>query len=227
MIFIRKPAPAMYAGTMMVLAAISGSCSPAPPPLTAIAEADPEPSHSGGRAEDVCAIYRSMFPASVIRPLDSMFGDPRISTVTEGGGGATRSDVRATLASAVGASEAAFPWDRVPEDLLAQAFRFWRPGPLPDCDWQRYAREVSAPARNGQIGPVLTRHETGSYTRVSRPFFINRDSAVVLVRESEGEGAVVRPKLVFTYRDGRDGHDWAMIPHTFEETVEVQATREE
>ncbi|MEA3016129.1 MAG: hypothetical protein QOI38_851 [Sphingomonadales bacterium] len=158
-----------------------------------------------------------MFPASVIRSLDSISGDPRISTRTEGGDAnpAEVHAIRGALVAATGGAES--PWARIPEDLFARAFRYWRPERLPDCDWRGFAREVSAPVRGGRIGPVLTTEESGSYTRISRPFFINRDTAILLVREVIRDDAVVTRKLVFTYRDD-DG--WAIIPHTFEERVD-------
>lgn len=197
-----------------LLACSLASCSPQPPMVRMAAEVDPQPSRPQGRPGDVCSIYRSMFPSSAIRGLESMFDDPRISTVTEGGD-ATPADVRAIRAAILeGVDDAQYPWNRVPEDLLARALRYWRPGPLPDCDWRRFAREVAAPARNGQVGPILTTDETGSYTRLSRPFFIDRDAALVLVRDSIRNGDVVIRKLVFVHRDG---DDWAVIPRTFEE----------
>jgi hypothetical protein len=157
-----------------------------------------------------------MFPASVIRSLESMSGDPRISTLTESGH-ATPAEVRAIRAAIVGsAPDAEFPWNKMPEPVLARAFRFWRPGRLPDCDWRGFAREVSAPVREGRVGPVLTAQESGSYTRLSRPFFINRDMALILVREALRDEAVVTRKLVFAYRDG---DHWAIIPSTFEERI--------
>jgi len=198
------------------------SCAPEPGPVEAselnaamsdsVNEQGEEPR---SKAEDVCAIYHSMFPASVIGPLESIYDDPRVSTRTEAGS-ATRADVQeirgAIIESTGGASS---QWADVSEDLLVRAFRSWRAGPLPDCDWMGFAREVSAPARNGQIAPVLVDEKSGSYVRVSRPYFIDRDRAIALVRDVFDDGRMER-KLVFTYRDG-DG--WAMQSVTFEETV--------
>lgn len=199
-----------------LLVSILSSCAPLPPPMfQATAGPDLQMSlNPQSRREDVCAIYRWMFPASVIGPLDSMYGDPRVSTRTEGGN-ATPAEVRAIRAALVEATGGERShWGRISEDLLDRAFRSWRPGPLPDCDWRGFALAVSAPARNGQIGPVLITDETGSYTRVSRPFFVDPDTAIVLVREVINDGRYVTRKLVFTYRDG---DDWLMLPHTFEE----------
>jgi hypothetical protein len=157
-----------------------------------------------------------MFPASVITSLESMLGDARLSIRTESGdeSPARVRAIRAETIEANGGAEGT--WARVPERLLVQAFRSWRREKLPNCDWRAYAREVAAPVRQGRVGPVLTTSETGSYTRVSRPFFIDRDTAIVLVRESRRDEAVVTRKLVFTYRDG---DHWAILPHTIEERI--------
>lgn len=192
------------------------SCAAQPPPMVEPAGAHPPPSSPQGRPDDVCEIYHSMFPASVIGSLESMSGDARISTRTEAGG-ATPAQVltiRAATIKATGRSES--PWAKIPAKLLVRAFRSWRRGPLPRCAWRAYAREVSAPVRHGRVGPVLTTRGSGSYTRVSRPFFLDRDTAIVLVRDSMRNGAHVTRKLVLTYRDGGD---WAMLPHTFEERL--------
>lgn len=196
------------------------SCAPEPPPIIQAAAglnvqmSTGAPEGPPNRAEDICAIYRWMFPASVIRPLDSMFGDPRVSTRTEGANEAP-GEVRAIRAAVIEATGGATShWGQISEDMFFRAFQSWRSGPLPDCDWTGFARAVSAPARNGQIPPVLTAEESGSYTRVSRPFFVSRDEAIVLMREVIDGGRRVNRKLVFTYRDG---DDWLMLPHIFEE----------
>lgn len=191
------------------------SCAPAEPVnMAADAAETRRPSGAPNRRQDTCDIYRSMFPASVIVQLDGYDGDARISTRTETGD-ATPSEVRAVRAAAIEATGGAeSSWASVPEAVLNEAFQSWRAEPLPSCDWQAYAREVSAPARNGRIGQVLTSEESGSYTRLSRPFFVDRDTAIVLVREVLRDGVRVTRKLVYTYRDGGD---WAMLPHTFEE----------
>jgi hypothetical protein len=192
------------------------SCAAPPPPINAAASIQPRRPNAHSRPEDVCEIYHSMFPASVIGSLESMSGDARISTRTESGD-ATPAQVEAIRAStieATGGPESL--WARIPETLLMRAFRSWRRQPLPHCAWRAYAREVSAPVRQGRVGPVLTSRETGSYTRVSRPFFIDGDTAIVLVRESLRDEAYVKRKLVLTYRDG---NNWAMLPHTFEERM--------
>lgn len=143
-----------------------------------------------------------------------MFDDARISTRTESGD-ATQPDVHAIRKAIIKATGGKGPlWASVSKDQFVQAFQSWKSGPLPDCDWAGFARAVSAPARKGQIGPVLTTDESGSYTRVSRPFFIDRDTAIVLIREVADKRHRVTRRLVFTYRDG---DRWLMLPHTFEE----------
>lgn len=153
-----------------------------------------------------------MFAASVIEQLNGFDGDARISTRTEVGGatlGQVR-DIRATAIEVYGGADS--HWSGISEATLYEAFQSWRPGSLPVCNWQAYAREVSAPARNGRIGRVLTPNESGSFTRLSRPFFLDRNTAIVLVRNVLRDGRPDTRKLVWTYRDG-DG--WAMVPHRF------------
>ena len=196
------------------------SCGPGPPPISVatdepkrFSDAESRLANARAPAADVCAIYRSMFPASVISSPDLIHGDPRVSTATEAAN-ETPAQVRALRATLLEASGGAgSPLARIPEDLLVRAFRTWRREPLPDCDWDGFRLEVAAPARKGQIPPVLTDDETGSYTRVSRPFFLDRDTAIVLVREVIDDGRRGERKLVFTHR-GDDG--WAMIPTTFQ-----------
>lgn len=201
--------------SVSLMAAILSSCVPSPPLIGLVAETDQQISSAPpSRADDICAIYHPMFPASVIRPVASIYGDPRISTRTEDGG-VTPAEVRAIRAAVIAATGGEESrWARISEDLLAQAFESWQPEPLANCDWAGFAREVSAPARHGQIGQVLIADESGSYTRISVPFFIDRDTAIVLVREVDDHRALVIRKLVLTYRDG---DQWSMLPHTFEE----------
>jgi hypothetical protein len=196
------------------------ACSPEPP--AALQEANMQttliapgrPQQHTTREQDVCAIYRAMFPASVIQPLDSMFGDPRLSTRAEAGD-LTPAEVltmRAQLIWATGGERS--HWRQISGNLFVRAFRSWRSGPLPDCDWQGFARAVAPPARMGRIPLVLTADESGSYTRVSQPFFLDRDTAIILLREVIDDGARVRRKLVYTYRDG---HGWLMLPTILED----------
>lgn len=159
-----------------------------------------------------------MFPASVIRQVDGFYGDARVSMRTEAGG-ATPTEVRAIRAAAIKAGDGeASIWADVPEATLIAAFESWQAEPLPRCDWQAYARDVSAPARNGQIRQVLIAEESGSFTRVSRPFFVDADTAIVLLREvlRRGDDVWVTRKLVYTYRDS-DG--WLMLPGSFTNMV--------
>ena len=197
---------------LAALTCILSSCVPHPPGVEILAAKDLQkefrPAH---RSQDICQIYRAMFPASVISPIGDFFGDPRISTQTEAAN-APPAEIAAIRAALIGNhGEGGFPWRSIPEGEFSRAFRSWRHRELPHCDWQGYAREVSAPAKNGQIGKVLTTDETGSYTRVSEPYFLGPDSAVVLVSELRDQTYLQR-KLVFTYRDGPG---WAMIPHVF------------
>lgn len=207
---LKKRFPPLAACLLVVLLS---SCTPEPPVNMAMDAADARlASKPPSRRKDVCAIYRSMFPASIIRQLDGFDGDARISTRTEAGD-MTLAEVRqlrATLVEATGG--AGSPWATISEVRLSEAFRSWRAEALPRCDWAGYAREVSAPSRNGRTGPVLTNKDTGSFTGVSRPFFFDRDTAIVLVREVLRDDVLVTRKLVFTYRDG---DSWAMLPHIF------------
>lgn len=219
---LRNRLPTRVGLLATLMAGLLSSCAPQPPMVSTTEpnlrisyHVASENDRSQRRAEDICAIYRSMFPASVIRPLGPMFEDPRLSTRTEAGNN-TPAEVRAIRAGFVEATGRELSvWAGASEDTFVRAFRSWRAGPLPDCDWMGFARSVSAPARNGEIGEVLTARESGSYTRVSYPFFIDRDTAIILIREVVNDGDYIKRMLVLTYRDG---DSWAiMYPHTFEE----------
>lgn len=207
--------------TAFVLSVFLSSCTLEPPVNMAMdAAAAPAASKPPNRRKDVCAIYRSMFPASVIRQLDGLDGDSRINTRTEAGD-MTLTEVgglRARLVEASGGARS--HWATISDVRLFEAFRSWRTERLPRCNWVGYAREVSAPSRKGRVGPVLTNEDIGSYTRVSLPHFIDRDTAIVLVREvlrydvtARRDDILVTRKLVFTYRDGKG---WAMHAYPFE-----------